>query len=107
MPDLEKVDCLYMARQAVLERISVSQTVCKTPVYLMGCIVEPGDADTEATVSLYDGESADDPHIVTLKATFAFPHHSVYCPWYFRRGLYVVIDTGATAITLQYIPVSE
>ena len=86
------------------ERVAVTRGVCMTPCLLYSASIA-SDGVGAADGQLWNGHGLGDELLYDLycddEMMFIF---TPICPIYFSRGLYVVVGTNCTAITVQYKP---
>jgi len=86
------------------ERVTATRGVCQTPCLLYSCSIA-SDGVGEADGQIWNGHGLGDELLYDLYCVdemgfiFSFSY-----PVYFSRGLYVVVGTNVTAITVQYKP---
>lgn len=89
------------------QRLTYSNVVSPQPV-LLGTIMVTGSQGNNAVVTLYDGESTDDPQIVQLRCpsdntkVVHFQSHLAT-----KRGLYVELGTNVQEVLVQYLTTKE
>ena len=84
-------------------RITTSQVVSKTACLVGSVIVTPDAADSNADVTLYDGESATDPEIITVRSGSGATRAIVLMiPMVFERGLYIAKGSNVEECLIQW-----
>ena len=86
-------------------RITSSQVVSKVSVLVGSVIVTPDASNTNADVTLYDGESTSDPQIITVRSGSGITDQVIMSPPLLcQRGLYVAVGSNVEECLVQYEP---
>jgi len=90
-----------------LERTTISRCLCKGPCFFQFMNVEPSATQSDIQVYLYDGENT--AGVLKIAIVCLYGHGALLLPQpaYFRRGLYVDLNSNAAAASLQYLPLRE
>jgi len=84
-------------------RITSSQVLAKGPCLLHSVFITPSAANADVTI--YDGENATEPMVITLvMATAGITGFSPSPALELERGLYIAIGSNITAVLVQYEP---
>ena len=87
------------------ERVTVSQVVSPNPTRVGSVIVTPNSDSKKTFITLYDGESAQDPEIMTIRTGTGMSQSVNFQPYLqTKRGLYVTAggDLGEVLIQLLW-----
>jgi hypothetical protein len=91
--------------KATWTRVSLTQVVSKVPCKLGAVVIAPSAADKAGYVTLYDGESTNDPALVTIRSGTGTTRSVVFPePVYCKRGLYAVIGTDSEVAFIMHEP---
>jgi len=102
LADLEK-----LWRRQRYEYLTGSRIICKTPGFLVYAHAV-GTAAVTTTVALHDGESANEENIVDLTGVArGMSEYMPSMPTPFKRGLYAVLGTTTSSLTVVIITVKE
>jgi len=89
------------------EYLTGDRIVCKTPGYLIA-VKMTGTAAATSTVTIHDGESANEQKIVDLSALVkGSDEFNPPLPVPFRRGLFAYFGATATACTVVFVTTRE
>lgn len=89
------------------ERIEVDRVVSPNPTKVGSVILTPRNDTKKADISLYDGESTNDPKILTIRTASGVTNTVSFQPYLqTQRGLYCDIggDVGEVLIQLNWEP---
>lgn len=103
--NLEEILAQY--RKVITERVTASGQVCLTPCFVFAVSVEPTDGNAVFDAHLYDGHSVVSREKLTFTTQNASPIFCPCVPMFFRRGLYVYLETNVASITVVYLSVRE
>jgi len=91
--------------EATWLRITISQVLSKVACNLLNVIVTPNGDSNNGNVTLYNGESASDPAIITLRSGTGISRGFIMTPPLFcDRGLYIVLGSHVDECLVQYEP---
>ena len=84
------------------ERITFDRVLSTSPVFISNIIVTP-DAQAQADITLYDGESTGDPQIITVKSGTGITKNIHLNPaLQTQRGLYIDIGSNVEEALVCY-----
>lgn len=89
------------------ERITVDQVVSPNPTKVGSVILTPKNDEKRADISLYDGESTNDPKIITIRSAAGVTKTVNFQPYLqTQRGLYCDVggDVGEVLVQLNWEP---
>jgi len=82
--------------------VSSDQAVSNSPCWLGCVVVTPEDNDDYADVTLYDGESGDDPKLMKIRSGLGTTRVIRFQPpLKTQRGLYVDIGSDVDSVLIQ------
>lgn len=83
-------------------RVVNDQVVSPNPAKIGSVIVTPEDSGGNCSITLHDGESAQDPEILTIRTRQAVTRAINFSPYLqTKRGLYVNIVAAAEEVLIQ------
>jgi hypothetical protein len=90
---------------ATWQRILTDGVISKVPTLLGSVVITPTSATVNADVTLYDGESDDDPIILQLFSGAGVSRQFIFSPPVIcRRGLYFEGGTNFSQALVQWEP---
>jgi hypothetical protein len=91
-----------MAEKYTWVRAVTSQVLSRTPC-LFGCVILTPDAQAQADVTFYDGESDQDPELVTVRSGSGVTKVVRFQPCLqSQRGLYVKKGDNVEEVLIQF-----
>lgn len=84
-------------------RATTDQVICTAPGYIGSVIVTPDGKDDTAKVTIYDGESANDPQITSIRTGAGVTRVVRFQPpLKTQRGLYITLDEKVEEVLIQH-----
>ena len=107
MDKKQKVLDIARLRSYNWERLTGSNKVSLSPCFL-GCVLVTGDAQGVTDITLYDGESANDPVLLTVRGNQnATKMLHFEPPIKTERGLYIVFGSNVQEVLVKYERLQE
>lgn len=81
---------------------AVDTKVCTAPVFIVRVVVTP-DSATVGDITLYDGESSNDPEILTIRTASGETKVIPFSPGLqTKRGLYLDVGSNVEDVLIQF-----
>jgi len=84
-------------------RAVCDQVVSNSPVWISQLIITPSSSSKRGDCTLYDGESASDPEILTVMSASGVTHELTFTPpLKTKRGLYLDYGGDTQEVIIQF-----